>query len=36
VPGTKNAVASPAAATPKLIDICCVVLVMAMELAWCN
>jgi len=29
--GTKNAVASPAAATPKLIDICCAVL--AMELA---
>jgi hypothetical protein len=29
--GTKSAVASPAAATPKLIDICCIVL--AMELA---
>ncbi len=31
MPGTNNAVASPAAATPKLIDICCIVL--AMELA---
>jgi len=29
--GTKSAVAKPAAATPKLIDICCIVL--AMELA---
>jgi hypothetical protein len=29
--GTKNAVVNPAVATPKLIDICCMVL--AMELA---
>jgi hypothetical protein len=30
--GTKNAVVSPAAATPKLIDICCMVLAMVLAL----
>ena len=33
--GTKNAVASPAAATPKLIDICCMVLAMELALLVC-
>ena len=34
-PGMKNAVASPAAATPKLIDICCSVLAMELALLVC-